>query len=141
MIQLDKTEEQIKAALAGVLFDVPEGAARELLFYQGELPEKRKNGSEDDDVAFCLIEPGGFKLGRVSVGQEVRATFVLYEAHSKEDGLQMLAETLELLQPLSAAMFTPCSLQGDIAGDYQEIEHPYYRFTLTLTLTTAGGGM
>jgi hypothetical protein len=141
MIQLTKTAAQITAALSGMLFDVPQGAARPLLIYVGELPEKRKNGNEDDDVAFCLIEPAGFRLGRVAMGQEVQATFVLYESHSAADGLQMVENTLQRLQPLAGAIFTPCSLQGDVQGDFQQIKHPYYRFTLTLTLTTAGGGI
>ena len=141
MIQLLKTEEAIRAALAGVLFDVPDSEARDLLFYQGELPEKRRNDHAADDVAFCLLEPGGFRLGRVAVMQQVRATFVLYEAHTRADGLAMVADTIGRLQKLPQTIYTPCSLQGDIEGDHQAIEHPYYRFTLTFTLTTAGGGM
>ena len=135
MIQLDQAETAINTVLADQLFDVPQGIPRQLVFYKGEMAAKRK-GSEDDDVSYCHLQPGAFRFTRQGMVQQVRAGFVLYSGGTPAQGLEMVADTAKKLSKLAGQTYSPCSLVGEITGNFENIEHPNYWLEIDLQLTT-----
>ena len=136
MIQLDQAEAAIQKVLTGQLFDVPDGSPRSLVYYKGERPAKRSSTtSQDNDVSYCHLSPGGFRFTRQGLAIQVQATFVLYSAGQPADGLAMIETTINNLNRLAGAQYTPCSLVGEINGNIEEIEHPYYWLEITLQLS------
>lgn len=136
MIQLDQAETAIQQVLADQVFDVPDGSPRGLVFYKGEMPAKRSGTtSQDNDVNYCFLQPGTFRFTRQGLALQVRATFVLYSGGTEADGLAMLENTINTLNRLAGAQYTPCSLVGEITGGVEQLEHPHYWLELTLQLT------
>jgi len=136
--KLNTAQAAITNALTGQLFDRPEaaGGQRELIYYLGELPGKREDEAQGQDVPFCLLQPGAFELSQTGTKQAVTATLSLYSAGTRTQGLSMVSDTIKKLQGITSKQHTPCKLMGDIVGDPVEIDHPYYSITFTINLKT-----
>jgi hypothetical protein len=68
--------------------------------------------------------------------QQVRAGFVLYSGGTPAQGLEMVADTAKKLSKLAGQTYSPCSLVGEITGNFENIEHPNYWLEIDLQLTT-----
>lgn len=141
MIALINHAATIAASLtAATNFTSNSGDPAKIVYHENVMPARAK-GTDEEIAPFCLVRISDFSL-YPSRRQTVELLFCLYQP-DRADAITDLETLAALLEPLAlrGKPWTGCKIES-ITGNLGEKDtgvqpHPYYYFTLRLSLISA----
>ena len=137
---VDKVKAAFEALTIDELFKQPQSARHRIRYFTGDIPAKRTDPSNEEDVPFCIVNP--IKISLIEKSYTVRAVFMLFnecyqEAQEDLDRLEQKINQIQFHAFDTHRLREIEIVYGDYEGQYPSgmQSDPLYRLLIDMEFT------